>query len=103
MRLLRQGFGLLRNDEIAFLAVLGSILKDLPILLLDMPNKCNSAAFWANFWYKYGWFTGRILIWAWISAVVRIGCDRVHQLNINKNKGLANLATPYLRPQTVPR
>ncbi|MCK5161853.1 MAG: hypothetical protein KAQ99_09795, partial [Candidatus Aureabacteria bacterium] len=50
----------------------------LPISVSDMPNRCNSVAFWANFWYKWGHFTGSILIWAWISAVVRIGSDRVH-------------------------
>ena len=28
---------------------------------------------------------------------------RLHHLIFNKNKGLADLATPYLRPQTVPK
>ena len=58
-------------DLYAFLAVLGSTFKDLPISVSDMPNRCNSVAFWANFWYKWGHFTGSILIWACISPMVQ--------------------------------
>ena len=40
------------DDNIAFLTVLGSMLRIFAIFLYDMPNKCNSVAFWVNFCYK---------------------------------------------------
>ena len=40
------------DDNIDFFTVFGSMSKILPILLYDMPSKCNSVAFWASFWYK---------------------------------------------------
>ena len=68
-------------DDNAFFTVLGSMFRILPIFMYDMPSKCNSVAFWANFWYKYGCLAGRTLMWAVISAVFRIGCDRLHHFH----------------------
>jgi len=37
---------------IALAMVFGSTLNILPILLNDIPKRCNSVAFWESFWYK---------------------------------------------------
>ena len=55
-RLLRLAYGEPRNDRVwdktAFFTVFGSMHRILAIFLYDMPNRCNSVAFCANFWYK---------------------------------------------------
>jgi len=37
---------------IALAMVLGSTPNILPILINDIPKRCNSVAFWDSFWYK---------------------------------------------------